>query len=444
VLAGLGEVDAGLRSIDEALDIAMELGIPDDIGRAHVNRGDIIRWAGDPGRALTETLKAIDTAAEYGISLSYGAYLRLGAVQYGFLCGDWETAMAQLAEADRVAGTTAGTQMYRATYALEFLVAMGAPESEGLWEQMRALHVERPPNANAGPIYSAGVQLAALSDRTDEAIELAWEGLDRLGQTDGWPFSPDVVRAAAWPVADKGTSARAGGDDESLDAARAEMGRLADLVQEAMDRLGHPTGSLGRILETTSMQVTAERSRMEGASDFAGWREVADSWAGIGQPYRELYARWREAEAAEATGDRETASAVLRAAYGTASRLGARPLAERLETLARKMRLRLGEPAGAAPAEPSAAYGLTPRELEVLALVAAGRTNRQIADELFISGSTAGVHVSNILGKLGFPRAPRRPAWRSARASSRPAAEDALGDRARLSRPPGASSGGGL
>ena len=46
-------------------------------------------------------------------------------------------------------------------------------------------------------------------------------------------------------------------------------------------------------------------------------------------------------------------------------------------------------------------FGLTPREREVLTLVADGRTNRQIAETLFISESTAGVHVSNILGKLG-------------------------------------------
>jgi DNA-binding NarL/FixJ family response regulator len=50
---------------------------------------------------------------------------------------------------------------------------------------------------------------------------------------------------------------------------------------------------------------------------------------------------------------------------------------------------------------PGPAYGLTPREREVLDALAAGRTNRQIADALFISESTAGVHVSNILGKLG-------------------------------------------
>ena len=45
--------------------------------------------------------------------------------------------------------------------------------------------------------------------------------------------------------------------------------------------------------------------------------------------------------------------------------------------------------------------GLTGRELEVLALVAAGRSNRDIANQLFISPKTASVHVSNILGKLG-------------------------------------------
>ena len=54
-----------------------------------------------------------------------------------------------------------------------------------------------------------------------------------------------------------------------------------------------------------------------------------------------------------------------------------------------------GEPRGAAP------FGLTERELEVLRLVAAGRGNRDIAAELFISPKTASVHVSNILGKLG-------------------------------------------
>jgi DNA-binding NarL/FixJ family response regulator len=92
---------------------------------------------------------------------------------------------------------------------------------------------------------------------------------------------------------------------------------------------------------------------------------------------------------------------VLRAVHADAEKLGARPLARQLEMVARRMRVRLGvrDPAAAEPA--GSVFGLTPREQEVLSRLALGRTNRQIADELYISESTAGVHVSNILSKLG-------------------------------------------
>ena len=75
--------------------------------------------------------------------------------------------------------------------------------------------------------------------------------------------------------------------------------------------------------------------------------------------------------------------------------------------LARRARIALTpkpaptESAAAPPTPPGDGLGLTPREREVLALVAQGRTNRQIAEALFISDKTASVHVSNILAKLG-------------------------------------------
>jgi DNA-binding NarL/FixJ family response regulator len=50
---------------------------------------------------------------------------------------------------------------------------------------------------------------------------------------------------------------------------------------------------------------------------------------------------------------------------------------------------------------PKEAFGLSRRELEVLALIAEGRTNREIGERLFISQKTVGVHVGNILSKLG-------------------------------------------
>jgi DNA-binding CsgD family transcriptional regulator len=98
------------------------------------------------------------------------------------------------------------------------------------------------------------------------------------------------------------------------------------------------------------------------------------------------------------------ATAQLRRAAELAHRLGARPLSDGIALLARRARIPLGEPgdkAGAqAPSGPER-LGLTAREFEVLRLVAAGRSNREIATELFISAKTASVHVSNILSKLG-------------------------------------------
>ena len=95
----------------------------------------------------------------------------------------------------------------------------------------------------------------------------------------------------------------------------------------------------------------------------------------------------------------------MAAAHAVATRLGAAPLVAELERLAGRARLDLvpveARATGADSLETS--LGLTAREAEVLALVASGRTNREIAAELVISVKTANVHVSNILRKLGAP-----------------------------------------
>ena len=89
-----------------------------------------------------------------------------------------------------------------------------------------------------------------------------------------------------------------------------------------------------------------------------------------------------------------------------AERLGAAWLAGELESLAARARLRLGEPATTATAraadddDDEDPFGLTPRERQVLALVAAGATNREIGRQLYMAEKTASVHVSRILSKL--------------------------------------------
>ncbi|MGW1274569.1 helix-turn-helix domain-containing protein, partial [Streptomyces sp. NPDC002491] len=97
-----------------------------------------------------------------------------------------------------------------------------------------------------------------------------------------------------------------------------------------------------------------------------------------------------------AAGRREEAAVEAGGARETAVRLAAGPLRERADALIRRGGLAEG-PAGAGDRPTS----LTAREQEVLRLLGLGRSNRQIGEELFISGKTASVHVSNILAKLG-------------------------------------------
>jgi DNA-binding CsgD family transcriptional regulator len=138
------------------------------------------------------------------------------------------------------------------------------------------------------------------------------------------------------------------------------------------------------------------------------WRNAAGLWDAIDRPYHAAIMRWREAEAAVEAGDRAAAEEPARAALSVARELGAHWLIGEIEGLARRARLPLGEveaaPVGdsAAPAEDEdAPFGLTPRELQVLGLIAEGATNRQIGAALFMAEKTASVHVSRILAKLG-------------------------------------------
>jgi DNA-binding CsgD family transcriptional regulator len=211
-----------------------------------------------------------------------------------------------------------------------------------------------------------------------------------------------------------------------IQADRAELGRARhdqDEVQAAMraaDALAARAAAMAPnplvpgatpILATATSAVAAlvrgERSRLEGRSDPAQWQAAAAAWLALGRPYPAAYAQWRQAEALLASrAPRAKAEEALRAAHAVAGRLGAAPLRRELELLAQRGRIALeapAEPAVAEPEAPSAAasLGLTRREAEVLTLVAAGRTNRQIGQELFITPKTASVHVSRILAKLG-------------------------------------------
>ena len=134
---------------------------------------------------------------------------------------------------------------------------------------------------------------------------------------------------------------------------------------------------------------------------------MAAAWDRLERPPLAAYCRWRQAEALVAAGaSRTEASVPLRDAHAVAARIGAHPLAAELELLAQRARLDLAPADAEPPASKRAleeALGLTPREADVLTLVARGYTNREIATTLVISVKTAGVHVSHILRKLDAP-----------------------------------------
>jgi DNA-binding NarL/FixJ family response regulator len=147
----------------------------------------------------------------------------------------------------------------------------------------------------------------------------------------------------------------------------------------------------------------AEYARATGGDSGSLWAAAAQRWEELRRPYNSSYTRWREAEALMAAADRDGATRAATTALESARRLGSAWLVDEIESLAARARLQLdGEtpPATARAEEPEDPFGLTARERDVLALVAAGATNREIGERLHMAEKTASVHVSRILAKL--------------------------------------------
>jgi DNA-binding CsgD family transcriptional regulator len=207
------------------------------------------------------------------------------------------------------------------------------------------------------------------------------------------PQHQDADPRYLWPLLVTGMRACAEAGPARLPP---EAGGPAELWQ-ALELAAASIARPGRVEQAHAAVFAAEASRAAGHPDQAAWDAVAAAWESLGQPYPLAYALLRAAGAAAAAGDRDAATTRLRPAEGLAGQLRARPLRQQIMQLAQRARIQI---TGTSPAAAAVPFGLTPREVEVLRLVTAGRGNSEIAAELFISPKTASVHVSNILSKL--------------------------------------------
>jgi DNA-binding CsgD family transcriptional regulator/tetratricopeptide (TPR) repeat protein len=420
-LAMAGECETGTASLEAALAIAREMADPDDIGRASVNLCEARMYCGDTRGAMDVVLRGMAEAEQVGTTGTYGYYIRENGIDIAFELGDTDTAR-RLMEGGRDEDMV-GRQQYRYALAqsIQFLVAMGDPLAEQRLAELRERVLGHPVEAQFnGPYRVAAIEAALWAGDPAAALEEARAGLAEIGDIEWLRYPLRLMRGRAWAVADLAEIARARRDHAGLAAALAEAedvraqraavaGRVSPTVR------GAPADEIDAELAT----IDAELARASGTPAAQAWMAVAARWADRPRPYLQAYAAWRAAEAHLLAGDRPSATTSLIEAAGIARRMGAMPLLAAIEGLAARARIAIEvDGQGTAPGpgtadeatddrgrqrRPSEAdrLGLTKREREVLGLVAQGWTNRQIAESLFISENTAGVHVSNILGKLG-------------------------------------------
>jgi DNA-binding CsgD family transcriptional regulator len=377
-----GDGDAGVRELETGLQLAEDAGDHAMALRGRVNLSDVLDSLGRSHHAADVATGGIELAARVGLTRSvYGTLVTLNAAEALFHLGRWD-------EGERLL-----------TRALE--------------------------NDLAGPyaslILDQRARIAALGGRFDDARA----DLDESRRLVARPFGDSYAAPRAFAAAE---IARALGDvagareairSVTEDAAVEPIARYrwpllwlglrteAESSEPAPERVSALTAAADALPATTpaaaaySALAAAEAARAAGRAP--SWADAVDACRDADDPYLTAYALLRHAEVACAAGDRQSAAPALAEAVRLAGATGAAPLLADARALARRARLRIEDEAPAAETNGAAidAFGLTEREREVLELLADGRSNPQIAEELFISRKTASVHVSNILGKLG-------------------------------------------
>jgi DNA-binding CsgD family transcriptional regulator len=394
-----GDVDRGIATFRRGMATAERLGGVEGIALGHANLAAMLDRVGRTEASLEAAREGYAVAKRLGVPRTYGGVLLGHVAKALFDLGRWDEAAAAADEGlelDPVGRSAIWLHLNRARVDTN----QGRFEAaEEHLRQARELDVRSARDTTYRAGLVAGVaELAAWQGRLPAvraAVEEALASLDA-----DLPFDP-ALGWLAWHAlraeAHAAEAAKARQDDATLRDIGAHVSPIADRLLRLGDRVA--TTDPRRVAVVGLCRLELER--IGGRPDPAQILRTAISWDELGRPAPAAYSRYRYAQAILATnGDRADAAASLREAHATATRLGAAPLRREIEQLARHARIELSaaRPDAAVPGD---ATGLTDREREVIRLVAAGQSNQQIADTLFITRKTASVHVSNILGKLG-------------------------------------------
>jgi DNA-binding CsgD family transcriptional regulator/tetratricopeptide (TPR) repeat protein len=390
----LGDVDDGVVLLERAIQIAREDDDLDTLGYAYSNLADVLRLAGRTTDALAVAREGLEAVPRRMGRLH--DWLMLTVAHLSFDAGDWQSMRAHL-------GQHAAPQDRQTIFGLvlEAEVALAEGDRELAAQRLEAAQPLVASSTEAQWIGWFGSLQGELSRRQYDlsgAREAVEHALGRLEVCTDDVMG--IARVSAFGAAIEADIARRARDLRERAEERDALARL----RLHLSRLGAAAQEGGPVERAWQAVGKAEMARARARNDPALWAAAADRWHAIERPYPTAIMRWREAEAAVEAEDRTAAIAPARAALKTARALGARWLAEEVEALAQRARLRLDEgeavaaEAGDVEEDP---FGLTPRERQVLALIAEGATNRQIGAALFMAEKTASVHVSRILGKLG-------------------------------------------
>jgi DNA-binding NarL/FixJ family response regulator len=370
-----GQVCGGRLSAREALpameqtaERARKTGDLPNLARALVNISDSLYELGRYEESAAAAAEGVPYADRVGVHRTTGVFLLANHAEALIALGRWDEADARCAQAARLdpPGTLALPWMrLRAMLRL----ARGHEGAEPLAH--RAIDFLGRPflhRENRLALLELRIQLARHTGDKATALATARLAVAEPSVADrpryGW-----ALLAAAAAVADES------GDDE-LKVRIREL--AASVPQRSPADRAH------------AAQVTAT---LTGSPEQ--WREAVQAWRADGQRYPLAVALLGLATAAAGSGDRTGAGEAVEEVAAITGALGARPLSEAADTLARRIGLR-----SAAQPAATGTETLTDREREVLRLVAEGRSNSGIAQQLYISPKTASVHVSRIIAKL--------------------------------------------